>query len=92
MAKDTKVTFLYSLFDKKTNEYGPVLEFGSGAAAVRAVQNLIKVRPESPIALNPEDFLLCYLGSFDQVTGKLIPELETLDFLIGTRSENDEVQ
>lgn len=58
-------TYLYSIFDRATKEYGPVLEFASDEAAIRALKNLIKTRPDSPISLNPEDFSLVKLAEFD---------------------------
>lgn len=76
-----KKTNLYSICDVLTREFGPVLEFASDAAAVRAVKNLIKTRPESPIALNPNNFRLYRLGNFDSDSGVISADSFELNYV-----------
>lgn len=74
-------TNLYSICDVLTREFGPILEFASDAAAIRAVKNLINTRPESPIAMNPEHFRLYRIGNFDAETGVVSDDSFELNYV-----------
>lgn len=58
------MTFIYTILDRRAEDYSQLLEFSNDAAALRAVHFYIKNHPESPIAMSPDDFCLVKLGEF----------------------------
>jgi len=64
---------IYSLYDKKLREFGPLVLSNNDQSVVRALRDGI---PGSggTVAKYPEDFDLMQLGSFDAETGMIVPE------------------
>lgn len=63
--------FLFAIFDSVANEYNPPFTFPSVAVAVRFFGDLCKKDPV--ISAHPADFRLDWIGSFNCVTGSIIP-------------------
>jgi len=73
-----KMKGIYSVFDKKAQEYNaPFVEI-TDATAIRAVQQLLQNK-EHPLAMFSEDYDLVKLGTFDPVTG--IIENDPMDLI-----------
>lgn len=51
---------LYSVWDKKAEEYGPVFMAKNDAVAKRSFNNMMKEQP-----VNSEEYQLCWVGEFD---------------------------
>lgn len=65
---------VYSLFDKKLREFGPLVLANNDAAIVRAMQDGIP-NSNSMMAKHPDDFDCMCIGSFDMETGVFAPEV-----------------
>lgn len=61
---------IYSLFDKKAMNYGPVMAFPNDVTAIRAIE-MDMVSSKSVVASYPHDFALMCLGEYDDSTGAL---------------------
>lgn len=61
---------VYTLFDRKVGEYGSLVLGPTDESVMRALRGSLP--PNSTEARYPEDFELCYLGDFDQVSGALL--------------------
>lgn len=73
-----KLKGIYSVFDKKAQEYNaPFVEI-TDATAIRAIQDLVSNK-EHPLSRFSEDYELVKLGSFDPATG--IIEMEPMDLI-----------
>lgn len=64
---------IYSLFDRKLKEYGPLVLANNDASICRAMCDGIP-GSGSTIAKYPEDFDCFLLGVFDSDTGMISPE------------------
>lgn len=62
--------FIYSLFDKKSMSYGPVMSFPNDVTAIRAIEMEMK-NSKSVVSNYPNDFALMLLGSYDDSQGTL---------------------
>lgn len=60
-----------SVFDKKAEVYGGVYLARSIAVGARMFTDTILSGPDTVIRQHPEDFVLCQVGTFDDVTGEL---------------------
>lgn len=61
---------LFSIFDTKSNVYGPVMSFVNDNTAIRAfMEMLVNPDPNSLLSLYPADYLLYCVGIFDNETG-----------------------
>lgn len=71
--KREKAMQIYSLFDRKVREFGPLVTTNNDESALRAIRDGV---PGSggTIAKYPEDFDLMLLGAFDADTGQIVPE------------------
>lgn len=65
------VKLLFAIHDSVANEYNPPVTFPSVAVAVRFFGDLCKKDPV--ISAHPADFRLDCIGSFNYVTGSVIP-------------------
>ena len=61
---------MFSIFDKATETYNRPFFMLTEAEATRAMCNLVTDQT-TDIAKNPEDYVLCYLGKYDNRTGRL---------------------
>lgn len=59
---------IYSIFDKKSNNYGPVMCFPNDVMAIRAVE-MDLMNGQSVMASYPHDFALMLVGTFDESVG-----------------------
>lgn len=67
--KDNKME-LFSIYDKKALEYGPVFVMPNKVVAVREFQKMCQ-DPKSNFAQFSEDYKLVRLGNMDYKTGKI---------------------
>jgi len=65
------IKLLFSIHDSVANEYNPPVTFASIAVAVRFFGDLCK--KDSVISAHSGDFALVWIGSFNCVTGSVIP-------------------
>ena len=65
------VKLLFAIHDSVANEYNPPVTFASIAVAVRFFGDLCKKDPV--ISNHPSDFSLVWIGSFNCVSGSVIP-------------------
>lgn len=63
---------IYSLFDKKSLSYGPVMSFPNDVTAIRAIEMEMK-NSKSVVSNYPTDFALMHLGNYDDAKGILEP-------------------
>lgn len=70
---------LYSVYDKRAREYGPIMQMPTDAHAVRAFTQEVN-RADAGNNLNqfPEDFVLMRIADFDTETAQLSGEPEIL--------------
>lgn len=59
----------YSIFDSKSNTFGPILLFVNNDVAIRYAIHAVKTIPE--VGEFASDYVLHLLGAFDQATGVL---------------------
>lgn len=64
---------LYSVYDQKAESWGQPVFYRAHGEALRGLEDECR-RPESIIAAHPEDFVMFYLGDFDETTGTLVVE------------------
>lgn len=69
---------IYSIFDKKAQEYNAPFVEVTDATAIRAIQDVVS-NSEHPFSKFSEDYELVKLGSFDPATG--IIEMEPMDLI-----------
>jgi len=65
---------IYSVHDKRANEYGALMAMPTDAHAVRSFTQEVN-RTDTGNMLNqfPEDFALHYMGEFNQENGQILP-------------------
>lgn len=68
---------LFSIYDKKALEYGPVFVMPNKVVATREFQKMCQ-EPKSNFAQFPEDYKMVRVGKMDIKTGK-ISQPETLE-------------
>lgn len=69
---------LYSIWDKKSKEFGPLMELKNDQVALRRFADILR---QDGFKDNREDFQLTLLGSLDHETGKgSFSEKKVLDF------------
>lgn len=73
---------MVSMFDRKARGYGAVMVFANAEVARRAVLSIVR-GDTGDIHLFPGDFDLMSIGSFDDDTGVVTPELPSLLFNCG---------
>lgn len=77
---------LYGIFDRAANLYmEAILCFPADAAARRVFREQL-VNPQSQLYKYPTDYELVRFGSFDTVTGLIVPELVLIER--GEKPEN----
>lgn len=59
---------IYSIFDKKVGTYGPVMSFQDEINAKRYFGACV-VNADTIVGMYPEDYVLTYIGEFDDVSG-----------------------
>lgn len=59
---------IYSIFDKKVGAYGPVMSFQNEVDAKRYFGAFV-VNADTIVGMYPEDYVLTYVGEFDDETG-----------------------
>lgn len=70
---------IFAIKDEKTGEFHPPFFQTTPQAAIRLFRTEInRAHDANQAYLYPEDFSLYYLGTFNQVTGKIEPENELL--------------
>ena len=67
---------LFSVYDKKTSAYGQPFHDIEEASAIRNFGDAVNdgSNPNNMWHKHPEDFSLCYVGSFDQEQGELLTD------------------
>lgn len=68
---------LCALYDRATEAYAPILTTHTRGEAIRSFRTECQNK-ESPINRHPTDFELHALGSFNEVTGEIIPHKEII--------------
>lgn len=68
----------YCLFDRKANIYMNPLTFLNDDEAMRWFTTIVNAEETTNVSLYPQDFILVYLGTFDDESGKYANELEEL--------------
>jgi len=61
---------LYSIYDTKSESFGPLLEMHNDGVAIREMTETVN-QGNGMLSLHPQDFHLYDLGSFDRQTGSL---------------------
>jgi hypothetical protein len=64
--------FYYSIYDKKSKHYGELMSFPSAEpeAVVRWFRDIVMTdNPQNLLKRYPEDFVLVFVGNFDNSTG-----------------------
>ena len=69
---------IYSIFDKKAQEYNAPFVEVTDATAIRAIQDVVS-NGEHPFSKFSEDYELVKLGSYDSATG--IIEMDPMDLI-----------
>jgi len=62
----------YCLFDHKANIYLNPLTFLNDGEAIRWFTTIVNSNEKTNVSLYPKDFTLCYLGTFNDVSGQFI--------------------
>ena len=70
-AQTDNIKLLFAIYDSVANEYNPPVTFPSIAVAVRFFGDLCKKDPV--ISNHSSDFRLDWIGSFNCVSGSVIP-------------------
>lgn len=65
---------LYSVYDTAAGAYANPSPVISKEAAIRSFGDAVRAA-SNEWSKHPEDYILMYLGTFDQITGELHPEL-----------------
>ena len=68
----------YCLFDHKALTYMNPLVFLNDGEAIRWFTTVVNSQEQTNVSLYPKDFTLCYLGTFDDTSGKYTNEGEEL--------------
>lgn len=68
---------IFSVYDRKAEFYGPIFLFSAVGEALRAFQELVN-DPQSTPGKYPDDFELYRLGYYDEGTGSLTHNPESL--------------
>lgn len=68
---------VYSVLDKQTDKYSNPFYAHNDTLAMRMYQK-VQENPESDLAKYPQDYKLVRLGSFDERTGELTNQKESL--------------
>jgi hypothetical protein len=74
-----KMKGIYSVFDKKAQEYAEPFVDVTDATALRKVQDLVENHKDHPMSRYAEDYELVKLGSWDATTG--IIEMDPMDLI-----------
>lgn len=61
---------LYSIYDSKSESFGPLLEMLNDAVAIRELSQTVN-DGNGILSLHPADFHLYYLGEFDRQNGNV---------------------
>ncbi len=69
---------VFSIYDLKAQLYSSPSFMSTRAQAIRAFIDEAK-KPDSKVALHPEDYRLYYIGTYEDETGTLCPEKENED-------------
>lgn len=85
------VMLVYSLFDRKMAEYGPLVLGNNDEAVKRALREVVSGSAGVTMVKFPEDFDLYCLGEFDQVSGELDGEMPRLVFNVSSLIPQQEV-
>lgn len=67
----------YSIYDRKAKVFCPPFWVRSDREAVECVEPLRHAK-HTKFATNPEDFVLYHIGSYDELTGQMIQEGQTV--------------
>lgn len=62
----------YSIYDRKALQYHPPFHAAADGAAARMVADLV-ADPNTTIGRHPGDYVLYYVGDYDDQTGAMIP-------------------
>lgn len=73
---------LISLYDRATESFAPVMTVNTRNEAIRSFKQAVN-DPQTPISINPTDYELHEIGSFDDQTGQIIPRAKTEVFARG---------
>jgi len=66
------ITKIYAVFDQKALMYTNPMIYQNEAVAIREFAGIAN-DPESRIGKNPEDYSLCEIGEYNDVSGILMP-------------------
>lgn len=70
--KDYEMKKLYTAKDLKADYYLAPVMFRNHAEALRSFEDAVNMK-DSQFNKNPEDFVFCYIGDFNEDTGAISP-------------------
>lgn len=79
---------LYSVKDNVTGEFGPVIVMVNDATFIRFVENDARNK-SSLISMNPKDMSIYKLGTFDENTGVIVPNVDFICNVIDLIKTNE---
>lgn len=62
---------LISLYDRATESYAPIMTVNTRNEAIRSFRQAVN-DPQTPIHINPTDYEIYQLGTYDDQTGVII--------------------
>lgn len=75
---------MYAVFDQKAQAYGNPVFFRTHGEATRVLEDEI-LKGDTLIAKHPEDFVLFFIGHFDEVSG--VMSVEDVPLTLGRASD-----
>lgn len=82
---------IYSIYDVKAGFYAPPFVANTDGEASRQIAMALMASPTIPPAMYPEDFALCQVGDWDEVTGVVAPNylrICSCDWILRTLTKN----
>lgn len=82
---------IFSLFDRKSREYGDLVLFPTTEFAMRVLLEMVP-QAKGAIKSYPEDFDVYWLGEFNPLTGEILVEkIPAMVFNVGELFPHEEV-
>lgn len=68
-----KTMAIFSVRDTKVNAFMTPWFAPTKGAAIRSLSDAVNGDKDGPVAKHPGDYILFYVGEFDEVTGQILP-------------------
>ncbi|AXH75290.1 MAG: nonstructural protein [Microviridae sp.] len=65
---------MFSIYDKVSELYEPPFVEINRGMALRRIQDLMKGHPDSTYSKHPQDYQLCFMGTFNATAGDIISD------------------